>query len=55
MKQESSYNLSYSLRDEDTRCSIIDVTVSFENVTEDQLKERLNVWLTAIGSNCKVS
>ena len=54
MSIEKSYNLSYSARDENTRSSIMDLSISFENPSAEDLKERLNTWLSAIGADCKV-
>ena len=46
---ETSFSLSYSNRNSDTRDTEMDVTISFENPDSDALIEKLNVWLTAIG------
>ena len=55
MSIEKTYNLSYSARDENTRSSIMDLNISFENPSTEDLKEKLNIWLSAIGADCKVS
>ena len=52
--QEITYRLSYSSRDESTRSTIMDLEVSFENPTEEVLQQRINTWLTAIGTNLQV-
>ena len=49
MIMETSFSLSYSNRDSDTRDTEMDVTISFENADADALVKKLNVWLTAIG------
>ena len=49
-----SYRLSYSSRDEDTRETIMDLDMNFENPTDEFLASRINTWLTAIGKNLEV-
>jgi hypothetical protein len=49
-----SYRLSYSSRDNDTRDTILDLEISFEDPTEEVLQKRINTWLTAIGVNLEV-
>jgi hypothetical protein len=52
--EKVSYNLSYSSRDDDTRDTIMDLEISFEDPTEEVLRKRINTWLTAIGVNLEV-
>jgi len=54
MNTETNFNLSYDCRNSDTRDTIMSVNVSFENPTEDEIKERINIWLKAIGTNLSV-
>jgi hypothetical protein len=54
MNTETSFNLSYDCRNSDTRNTIMNLSVSFDNPSEDELKEKLNVWLKAIDSNLEV-
>lgn len=54
MNQETSFNLSYDCRNSDTRDVIMNLTLCFDNPSEDELKRQLNVWLKAIDSNLKV-
>ena len=49
-----TYRLSYSSRDEDTRETIMDLDMNFENPTDEVLASRINTWLTAIGKNLEV-
>ena len=49
----SSYTLSYSLRDDDHN-TIRNLNLDFENPSEEFLAEQLNCWLVAIGSNLRV-
>jgi len=49
-----SYRLSYSSRDSDTRNTIMDLDINFEDPTDEVLKKRINTWLTAIGVNLEV-
>lgn len=51
---EINYNLSYSCRDENNRHSIMDLSMSFENPSDEVLRERINTWLSAIGKNLEV-
>jgi hypothetical protein len=52
--EEITYRLSYSSRNSETRNTILDLDVSFENPSEEVLKSRINTWLTAIGVNLEV-
>lgn len=52
--EQINYRLSYSSRDDDTRDTIMDLDVSFENPTNEVLKSRINTWLRAIGVNLEV-
>lgn len=52
--EQITYRLSYSSRDDDTRDTIMDLDVSFENPSDEVLKRRINTWLTAIGVNLEV-
>ncbi len=49
-----NYSLSYSSRDKDTRDTILDLNVNFEDPAPYQLKKNLNTWLTAIGLELEV-
>ena len=49
-----TYRLSYSSRDEDTRETIMDLDMNFENPTDEFLASRINTWLTAIGKKLEV-
>lgn len=51
---EENYHLSYSSRTEDSRRTLLDLNVSFENSTQSELKDRMNLWLNAIGSELQV-
>jgi hypothetical protein len=52
--EQINYRLSYSSRDDDTRDTIMDLDVSFENPTNEVLKSRINTWLRAIGVDLEV-
>jgi hypothetical protein len=52
--EQINYCLSYSSRDDDTRDTIMDLDVSFENPTDEVLKSRINTWLRAIGVDLEV-
>ncbi len=54
MSNQTNYNLSYDCRDEDTRSTIMSVNVSFENASDSEIKDKLNVWLKAIGTTLEV-
>ena len=52
--EEISYRLSYQSRNSETRSTIMDLDVGFDNPTDEVLQKRLNTWLTAIGVNLEV-
>jgi len=52
--EQINYRLSYSPRVDDTRDTIMDLDVSFENPTDEVLKSRINTWLRAIGVDLEV-
>ena len=52
--EEISYRLSYQSRNSETRSTIMDLDVGFDNPTDEALQKRLNTWLTAIGVNLEV-
>jgi hypothetical protein len=52
--EKVTYRLDYSSQDSDTRDTIMDLEMSFEDPTEEVLKKRINTWLTAIGVNLEV-
>jgi len=52
--EEVTYRLSYSSRNSETRNTIMDLDVSFENPSDEVLQKRINTWLTAIGVNFEV-
>jgi len=54
MNTETSFNLSYDCRNSDNRDVVMSVSVSFENPSEDEIKERINIWLKAIGTDLSV-
>jgi hypothetical protein len=54
MNTETSFNLSYDCRNSDNRDIIMSLSVSFDNPTEDEIKERINIWLKAINVNLLV-
>ena len=54
LPMEITYRLSYSCRDENTRDTILDLDVSFQNPSDEILQKQLNTWLTAIGKNLEV-
>ena len=54
MNQETSFTLTYDCRNADTRDTIMNLTLSFDNPSEDEMKRQLNVWLKAIDSNLVV-
>ena len=54
MNTETSFNLSYDCRNSDNRDTIMSLSVSFDNPTEDEIKERINIWLKAIGTGLSV-
>lgn len=51
---EISYSLSYTARDEDTRDTYRDISLSFDNLSNEELLENLNTWLQAIKVPLKV-
>jgi hypothetical protein len=54
MSTETSFNLSYDCRNSDTRDTIMNLSISFDNPSEDELRERINTWLKAINVNLLV-
>ena len=54
MNTETNFNLTYDCRNSDTRDTIMNLSISFDNPTEDELKRQLNVWLKAIDSKLEV-
>jgi hypothetical protein len=54
MNTETNFNLSYDCRNSDTRDTIVSLSMSFENPTEEEIKVRINTWLKAIGFNLEV-
>lgn len=53
--EATSYRLCYNSSDKDTRDTIVDLEISFQDPTEEVLKKRINTWLTAIGVNLEVN
>jgi hypothetical protein len=53
--EEVTYRLSYSCRDNETRNTVMDLDISFQNPTQEILEQRINTWLKAIGVNFKVT
>ena len=51
MNQETSYTLTYDSRNADTRDTIMNLSLSFDNPSEEELRERINTWLRAVGVN----
>jgi hypothetical protein len=51
MNQETSYTLTYDCRNADTRDTIMNLSLSFDNPSEEELRERINTWLKAVGAN----
>ncbi len=51
---EITYSLSYRCRDEDTRQTIMDLDMNFENPSDEVIMKRINTWLTAIGKDLEV-
>ncbi len=51
MSNQESFNFNYDKRNSDTRDVIMSLNMTFDNPSEDELKERLNTWLKAIGVN----
>jgi hypothetical protein len=54
MKEVTCFTLTYDCRNADTRDTIMNLNISFDNPSEDELKRQLNVWLKAIDSNLEV-
>ena len=54
LPMEITYRLSYTSRNEDSRETIMDLDMNFENPTDEVLASRINTWLTAIGKNLEV-
>jgi hypothetical protein len=56
MKSNENFHLSYSSREANSNDTILDCNINFENATDNDISQRLNTWLTAIGkSNITVS
>ena len=53
-KTRDSYNVSYTLRDDDTNDDIIVVNMNWENRTVEEVKNNLNTWLRASGLELEV-
>ena len=54
LQMEITYTLSYRCRDEDTRQTVMDLDMNFENPSDEVLANRINTWLSAIGKNLEV-
>jgi hypothetical protein len=54
MNTETSFNLSYDCRHSETRDVVMSLNVSFENASEEVIKQRINTWLKAIGFDFEV-
>ncbi|WJZ48341.1 hypothetical protein [Synechococcus phage DSL-LC02] len=52
--EEITYRLSYQCRHGESRDTIMDLDVGFDNPTDEVLQKRINTWLTAIGVNLEV-
>jgi hypothetical protein len=52
--EEITYRLSYQCRNSESRNTIMDLDVGFDNPTEEVLQQRINTWLAAIGANLVV-
>jgi len=53
-KTKDSYNVSYTLRDEDTDDDIFVVNMNWENRSVEEVKANLNKWLRASGLELEV-
>jgi len=53
-KTKDSYNVSYTLRDEDTNDDIFAVNMNWENRSVEEVKANLNKWLRASGLELEV-
>jgi hypothetical protein len=54
MSTETSFNLSYDCRNSDTRDTIMNLSISFDNPSSNEVRNKLNIWLKAIGLNLEV-
>ena len=54
-KIKNFFNVSFNSRDENTGDDIIDVTIRWENPTEEENIKNLNKWLVMIDSNLVVT
>lgn len=48
------YSLNFSSRDGNTHNTIMDLNMSFEDPSKEDLKEHINTWLRAIGHKLEV-
>jgi len=53
-KTKDSYNVCYTLRDDDTNDDIIVVNMNWENRSVEEVKNNLNTWLRASGLKLEV-
>jgi hypothetical protein len=53
-KTKDSYNVSYTLRDDNTNDDIISVNMNWENRSIDEVKNNINTWLRAANLDLEV-
>ena len=53
-KTKDNYNVSYTLRDDNTNDDILCVNMNWENRSLEEVKANLNTWLVASGLNLEV-
>jgi hypothetical protein len=49
-----TYSVSFTIRDEHSSDDIRSVSMNWENRSDQEVKQNLNIWLTAIGINLEV-
>ena len=54
MSNQTNFNLTYDCRNSDTRETLMNINISFENASDIEVKNKLNIWLKAIGLNLEV-
>lgn len=51
IKHRKIFNVSYTCRDAHTGDEIQNIIMSWENRSDEEIKNNLNVWLTSVGLN----
>ena len=52
--ETTNYSLNFSSRNRETHNTVMDLNMSFEDPTQDELKNRMNTWLKALGHDLEV-